>query len=74
MVLQQMRTFSSTHPASRKAVSYQLSTYVGLVSREELLKNKNKKPLKKKKILTKRILILALKFIYLAPLPKKFTN
>ena len=47
MVLQQMRTFSSTHPASRKAVSYQLSTYVGLVSREELLKNK--KPLKKKK-------------------------
>ena len=46
MVLQQMRTFSSTHPASRKAVSYQLSTYVGLVSREELLKNK--KPLKKK--------------------------
>ena len=72
MVLQQMRTFSSTHPASRKAVSYQLSTYVGLVSREELLKNK--KPLKKKKILTKRILILALKFIYLALLPKKFTN
>ena len=68
MVLQQMRTFSSTHPASRKAVSYQLSTYFG----EELLKNK--KPLKKKKILTKRILILALKFIYLAPLPKKFTN